>query len=101
MGFVQRAEEVRGVSDDYNIDRSGVNWWIPMNVSPEMVDLLQKRMDESADQMASNLNASLYSDRPSDPIRHSRWKRFTDRIAVYHHRISDAWLVLTGKADIG
>jgi hypothetical protein len=89
------------VSDDYNIDRSGVNWLIPMNVSHEMVDLLQKRMDESVEQMARNLNASLYYDRPSDPIYHSRWKRFIDRIAVYRYRISDAWLVLTGRADIG
>jgi hypothetical protein len=89
------------MSDDYNIDRSGVNWWIPMNVSHEMYDLLQKRMEESAEQMASNLNASLYADHPSEPIRYSRWKRFSDRIAVYRYRISDAWLVLTGRADIG
>jgi|HubBroStandDraft_6_1064221.scaffolds.fasta_scaffold00050_8 hypothetical protein len=89
------------MSEDYKIDRSGADWWIPMNVSHEMTDLLQKRMDESVEQMARNLNASLYSDRPYDPIYHSRWKQFMDRIAVYRYRISEAWLVLTGKADIG
>jgi hypothetical protein len=72
-----------------------------MNVSPEIADLLQKRMDESVEQMASNLNASLYANHHYEPVHHSRWKRFIDRIAVYRYRISDAWLVLTGRADIG
>lgn len=67
-------------------------------VAPELRAEMRDRMSASFEQMRRDLNTSLYADGPyvSPPplTMRQRARRFLDRA-------HDAWLVLTGRAEIG
>jgi hypothetical protein len=57
-------------------------------------------VDSAYKQMQRNLNTQLFGARkpPKPSTRRQRW---ANRARMYRERVKDAWLVLTGKADIG
>jgi hypothetical protein len=99
-----------------NIDRSPNDWWKNSEYEPVMAGLLEQRMREAdtnlleqrmreADtNLARNLSQTLYGDQRlvmgNYRAIHRRWQCILDRINAYRWRIVNAWLVLTGKADI-
>ena len=61
---------------------------------------IKNRINAAYEQMAHDMNTSLYGDR--EPPRPLTWlERLRRRANIYRNRIGDAWLVLTGRADIG
>ena len=85
-----------------NIDRSPNDWWKNAEYEPGIADLFEQRIRDAETNLARNLNHTLYGDQRlvMDDPRHRRWQRILDRITAYRWRIMNAWLVLTGKADI-
>lgn len=67
----------------------------------ELIDVtIRNRMNAVYAQMSRNINASLYGDH--EPSHSLTWmERLWRRGNIYRRRVVDAWLVLTGKADIG
>ena len=63
----------------------------------EMNDLIETTIKNRMDAMARNLSIGLYGDYGPPP---TRWQRIKRLPSHYFRRISDAWLVLTGRADI-
>lgn len=61
-------------------------------------DLLRQRVDDAYVEMRRNLNQSLYADGPAAPKPRVTLRRRIHRAADRAH---DAWLVLTGRAEIG
>lgn len=60
---------------------------------------LRNRLDDVERRLTMDLNMSLYGDR-AEPPRLTARQRFFKRAEIYRNRIADAWLVLTGRADI-
>ena len=87
-----------------NIDRSPNDWWKNSEYEPVMAGLLEQRMREADTNLARNLSQTLYGDQRlvmgNYRAIHRRWQCILDRINAYRWRIVNAWLVLTGKADI-
>jgi hypothetical protein len=63
----------------------------------EMSDLIETTIRNRFARMAEQLNTGLYGDREPPP---TCWQRMKRTFRYYCRRVSDAWLVLTGKADI-
>jgi hypothetical protein len=61
---------------------------------------IKSRMNAVYDEMARNMNISMYGDR-EPPHKLTRRERLVRRFHIYRSRISDAWAVLTGRAEIG
>jgi len=62
-------------------------------------EALIKRINNSYSEMERLLSTSLYADGPAAP-KPTRRQRFVRYLSVRRDRIRDAWLVLTGQADI-
>jgi hypothetical protein len=62
-----------------------------------MVDLIKVTIQNRTDQIAREMNRHLYGDYGPPP---TRWQRIKWLPARYWRRISDAWLVLRGKANV-
>jgi hypothetical protein len=62
-----------------------------------MDDLIETTLRNRTDAIARKINATLYGDYGPHP---TRWQRIKILPSHYRRRITDAWLVLTGKADI-
>lgn len=61
---------------------------------------LKARMQATYDEMARNMALSMFGDRePPRPL--TMMERLRRKTNVYRQRVADAWLVLTGRADIG
>ena len=67
-----------------------------IKITGESADLITKRMNAAFKQTSEALNASLFSGVPI-PVRPLTWR---DAVRRRLDRVRDAWLVLTGKADI-
>jgi len=63
-------------------------------------DLIKSRIDATYAEMERMLSTSLYGDDP-DIEPPTRWQRLKYYVLARLRRIHDAWLVLTGRADIG
>lgn len=70
-----------------------------INIDEITAVTLRNRAAATAHQMMSNMNISLYGDR-AEPPRLTAWQHFFKRAEIYRNRIADAWLVLTGRAEI-
>jgi hypothetical protein len=60
-------------------------------------DLIQRRMQETKTAMDDALYGRMFSDVPIAP-RRITWR---EHVCRKWERVHDAWLVLTGRADIG
>ena len=65
-------------------------------ITAETADMITKRMNAAFKQTSEALNASLFSGVPI-PAKPLTWR---DDVRRRLDRVRDAWLVLTGKADI-
>ena len=65
-------------------------------ITAETADMITKRMNAAFKQTSEALNASLFSGVPI-PATPLTWR---DDVRRRLDRVRDAWLVLTGKADI-
>lgn len=72
----------------------------PIEISDREAVIMRERLDAAYEEMARNLNTSMYADGPPlpKPTRVQRWRR---RVTLLGTRMRDAWLVLTGRAEIG
>lgn len=80
-----------------------ISGWLPLThgvevAAPDLTPELRNRVDAAFKQMRKNLSTSLYADRPDDPPMPPTIRQ---RIRRYLNRAHDAWLVLTGRAEIG
>jgi hypothetical protein len=72
----------------------------PSQIMNELIaTTLKNRVSVTAEQLMLNMNMIMYADAPSPPP--SWHERAMRRMSMYRNRITDAWLVLTGRADIG
>jgi hypothetical protein len=66
----------------------------------EIADLIEDRVRNTMTIMRLELNQTMYGDsRPADRL--SRRRRMKIWLWIRWNRMVDAWLVLTGRADIG
>lgn len=61
---------------------------------------LKNRMSIMADRITSDLTFELYGDH-GEPQKLTIRQRLTRNLNLYLTRFQDAWLVLTGRAEIG
>lgn len=62
--------------------------------------MLKNRVNAMSERLANDLNFNLYADR-GEPEKLTIRQRLACRLQLYRSRIQDAWLVLTGRAEIG
>ena len=60
---------------------------------------LKNRLDRTVEELTRQMNLSMYGD--LSPPSYSRVERVMMWMRLYRNRISDAWLVLIGRAYIG
>lgn len=72
---------------------------VPITIDEITAVTLKNRMDAAAERMMQDMNRSLYGDW-IEPRKVMSWQRNVTRAKIYLNRIADAWLVLTGRADI-
>ena len=71
---------------------------IPPGMSDDERHALNARMHDAYAEMVKNMNADLYGDHTAPPRKPLT---FRERLTIVRERIHDAWLVLTGRAEIG
>ena len=71
-----------------------------MNNWNDYQDLIETTLKNRAASMVDVLTLPIYSGWQRDIVPRTKWQRARDRITTYRWRIVNAWLVLTGKADI-
>lgn len=93
------------------------NWLRDMHptLPPKIDDLPAQRIKEGSEVLARTMNASLYGDGARDPeiglakfighagdheVRNIRALTWREWFTMWRWRVHDAWLVLTGRADI-
>lgn len=75
---------------------------VPMTLADDIVaTTINNRIDATYGAMIESMNKSLYRDMVATMPVPSLRRRVSARVQAYYRRITDAWLVLTGQADIG
>lgn len=62
-----------------------------------MTDLIETTIRNRCAEMVKQMTTTLYGDFDPPP---TRWQRIKWKVSGYRRRVTDAWLVLRGKAYI-
>lgn len=76
----------------------GIGIGVEMDMDSIVATTLKNRVQRV--DLTRDLNFNLYGD-TGEPEKLSLYQRLTRRVQTYRSRIQDAWLVLTGRAEIG